>query len=49
MSPEANQRKAAKLMAKTATIVTSFDRSAQRKDILEGDPRSASRQTSSIP
>jgi hypothetical protein len=29
MTPEANERKAVKLMAQTATIVTTFDRIAQ--------------------
>ena len=39
MSEEANHRKAARLMAKTATIVTSFDRLRNGKPVLEGDPR----------
>jgi 2-methylcitrate synthase len=39
MSVEANHRKAARLMAKTATIVTSFDRLRNGKPVLEGDPR----------
>ena len=39
MSPEANLRKAQKLMAQTATIVTSFDRLRNKKTIIEGDPK----------
>jgi citrate synthase len=39
MSPEANVRKAQKLMAQTATIVTSFDRLRKKKDIIAGDPK----------
>jgi citrate synthase len=38
MSPEANHRKAIRLMAKTATIVTSFERLRTGKPVLEGDP-----------
>ena len=38
MSPEANHRKAARLMAKTATIVTSFERLRTGKDVVAGDP-----------
>src|SRR5215469_16873548 len=38
MSPEANHRKAARLMAKTATIVTSFERLRNGKDLVKGDP-----------
>ncbi len=38
MSAEANHRKAVRLMAKTATIVTSFDRLRNGKPVLEGDP-----------
>jgi citrate synthase len=38
MSAEANHRKAVRLVAKTATIVTSFDRLRNGKPILEGDP-----------
>lgn len=38
MSTEANHRKAIRLMAKTATIVTSFDRLRSAKPVLEGDP-----------
>ena len=36
--PEANQLKAVKLMAQTATIVTSFDRQRNGKDVVPGDP-----------
>jgi citrate synthase len=39
MSPEANQTKAIKLMAQTATIVTSFDRLRNGKPVVEGDPK----------
>jgi citrate synthase len=39
MSPEANAKKAAKLMAQTATIVTTFDRLRNGKDIVPGDPK----------
>ena len=39
MSPEANVRKAQKLMAQTATIATSFDRLRNKKEIIEGDPK----------
>ncbi|HLK47630.1 MAG TPA: citrate synthase [Bryobacteraceae bacterium] len=38
MSTEANHRKAVRLMAKTATIVTTFDRLRSGKPVLEGDP-----------
>ncbi|HYP06906.1 MAG TPA: citrate synthase [Bryobacteraceae bacterium] len=38
MSPESNARKALKLMAQTATIVTTFDRLRKNLDIVEGDP-----------
>jgi citrate synthase len=38
MSPEANHRKAVRLMAQTATIVTTFDRLRNGKPIVEGDP-----------
>ncbi|MGH9721665.1 MAG: citrate synthase [Bryobacteraceae bacterium] len=38
-SPEANARKAVKLMAQTPTIVTSFDRLRNKQPILEGDPK----------
>jgi citrate synthase len=39
MSPESNMRKAQKLMAQTATIVTTFDRLRNGKEVLEGDPK----------
>lgn len=39
MSAEANHRKAVRLMAKTATIVTTFDRLRNGKPVLEGDPK----------
>lgn len=38
MSPEANQRKAVRLMSKTGDIVTAFDRLRNGKPVLEGDP-----------
>jgi citrate synthase len=38
-SPEANARKARRLMAKTATIVTTFDRLRKKQPVLEGDPK----------
>ena len=38
MSPEANQRKAVRLMAKTATIVTTYDRLRKGQPVIEGDP-----------
>ena len=38
MSAEANQQKAVKLMAQTATIVTTFDRVRNGKEIVAGDP-----------
>lgn len=38
MSPEANQQKAVKLMAQTATIVTSFDRLRKGENVVPGDP-----------
>jgi citrate synthase len=38
MAPEANRRKAVRLMAKTATIVTSFDRLRGGKPLIDGDP-----------
>lgn len=38
MEPEANKIKAQKLMAQTATIVTTFDRLRNGKEIIEGDP-----------
>src|SRR5580658_5816662 len=39
MSPDANKTKALKLVAQTATIVTSFDRARQRNPIVSGDPK----------
>jgi citrate synthase len=39
MSPEANAQKAVKLMAQTATIVTSFDRLRNGKSVVAGDPK----------
>ena len=39
MSPEANHKKALKLMAQTATIVTSFDRLRNGKAVVPGDPK----------
>jgi citrate synthase len=38
MSTEANHRKAVRLMSKTATIVTTFDRLRGGKPVIEGDP-----------
>jgi citrate synthase len=38
MSTEANHRKAVRLMSKTASIVTTFDRLRNGKPLLEGDP-----------
>lgn len=38
MSEESNDRKARKLMAKTAAIVTAFDRLRNNREIIEGDP-----------
>jgi citrate synthase len=38
MSPEANVRKAQKLMSQTATIATTFDRIRNKRDVIEGDP-----------
>lgn len=38
MSPSANVAKALRLMAQTATIVTTFDRLRNGKPVLEGDP-----------
>ncbi len=38
MSPQANAAKAVKLMAQTATIVSSFDRIRNGRPLLEGDP-----------
>lgn len=37
MSPEANTQKAARLMARVATIVTSFDRLRNGKEVIPGD------------
>lgn len=37
MSPQANATKAVKLMAQTATIVSSFDRLRKGKPVIEGD------------
>ncbi|HUA84107.1 MAG TPA: citrate synthase [Bryobacteraceae bacterium] len=39
MSTEANHEKAVKLMARTATIVTSFDRLRKGESVVEGDPK----------
>ena len=39
MSAEANHRKAVRLMSKTASIVTSFDRVRKGLYIVEGDPK----------
>jgi citrate synthase len=39
MSPEANQTKAQKLMAQTATIVTTFHRLRSNQPLIEGDPK----------
>src|ERR1039457_201874 len=38
MSAEANHRKAVRLMAQTATIVTTFERLRTGKPVLDGDP-----------
>jgi citrate synthase len=38
MSEEANQQKAVKLMAQTATVVTTFDRVRNGKEVVAGDP-----------
>ena len=38
MSAEANHRKAVRLMARTATIVTTFDRLRKGAPLIEGDP-----------
>jgi len=38
MSPEANHRKAVRLMSQTSSIVTAFDRLRSGKSIIEGDP-----------
>ncbi len=39
MAPEANKTKALKLMAQTATIVTSFDRLRKSEPVVAGDPK----------
>ena len=39
MSPEANHRKAVRLMSQTATIVTTYDRLRNGKPVVEGDPK----------
>ena len=39
MSPEANRKKAAKLMAQTSSIVTSFDRIRNGKPVIAADPK----------
>jgi citrate synthase len=39
MSPEANHKKALKLMAQTATVVTSFDRLRNGNIVVAGDPK----------
>ncbi len=39
MSPEANQKKAIKLMAQTSTIVTTFERLRTGKPVVEGDAK----------
>ena len=39
MSPEANHTKALKLMAQTATIVTSLDRLRKGQSVVPGDPK----------
>ena len=38
MSAEANHRKAVRLMSQTATIVTTFDRLRNGKEVIAGDP-----------
>ncbi len=38
MSSEANHRKAVRLMSQTATIVTTFDRLRNGKEVIPGDP-----------
>lgn len=38
MSPESNLQKAQKLMAQTATIVTTFNRLRNKQEVIEGDP-----------
>lgn len=39
MSPEANHRKAVRLMAKTATIVTSYEQLRNSRAVIAGDPQ----------
>ena len=39
MGAEANHRKAVRLMAKTATIVTTYDRLRNGREVLPGDPK----------
>ena len=39
MSPESNHAKAIKLMSQTSTIVTSFDRLRNGKEVIDGDPK----------
>jgi citrate synthase len=39
MTPEANQRKAVRLMAKTATVVTTYDRLRSGKEVIPGDAK----------
>jgi 2-methylcitrate synthase len=39
MSPEANRKKAAKLMAQTSSIVTTFDRLRNGKPVISADPK----------
>jgi citrate synthase len=39
MSPEANHRKAVRLMAQTPTIVTTYDRLRNGKEVIPGDPK----------
>jgi citrate synthase len=39
MSPEANHRKAVRLMSKTATIVAALGRLRQGQEVIEGDPK----------
>jgi citrate synthase len=39
MSPEANRKKAAKLMAQTSSIVTTFDRLRNGKAVVPADPK----------
>ena len=39
MSAEANHRKAVRLMARTASIVSGFDRLRRGQPIIQGDPK----------